>query len=64
MEIDDVGTYWTTDGTDIWQLITFCEQPTATMLNLKTGGRIGGAVGCLNLQPFVKLTPEKKVKSC
>mgnify|MGYP001611372240 FL=1 len=56
----DVGTYWTSDGEDIWQMITFCEFPTATLINLKTGEKIGGAVGSPNLKPFIKLDPSNK----
>ena len=60
MNKDDVGKYYTTDGEDIWQLITYCPEPTATMENIRTKERVGGAVGCLNLKPFVKLIPEQE----
>ena len=58
---DDVSSYYTTNGEDIWQLITYCEFPTATMLNIKTGERVGGAIGSPILKPFIKLVPERRV---
>ena len=61
MNNNDVSKYYTTNGKDIWQLIIYCEYPTATMKNLETGERVGGAVGCLNLKPFVKLIPEREL---
>jgi len=61
MNIKDVGKYYTTDGEDVWELTSYCKEPTATMENIKTGRRIGGAVGCLKLKPFVKLVPERKL---
>jgi len=62
MNEKDIGKYYTTNGEDIWQLISYCREPTATMVDIRTGERIGGAVGCLNLQPFIKLIPEKEIK--
>ena len=47
---------------DIWQMITYCEYPTATMLNIRIGERVGGAVGCPNLQPFKKLVVQGETK--
>ena len=58
---DDVNSYYTTNGEDIWQFIAYCEFPTATMLNIKTGERVGGAIGSLILKPFIKLVPERRV---
>ncbi len=60
MNANDVGKYFTTNGDDIWMLITYCDHPTATMQNVRTGEQ-RDAVGCLNLQPFVKLIPEKEI---
>lgn len=62
MDEDDVGCYYTTNGEDVWQLISYCREPTATMKNLRTEERVGGAVGCLNLKPFIKLVPEKELQ--
>lgn len=55
MKKEDVGKFYTTDGKDIWRLISYCEYPTATMENVETKERINGAVGCLNLKPFKRL---------
>ncbi len=62
MNADDIGKFYTTDGTDIWMLQSYCGQPTVTMVNVRTGDLRGGAVGCLNLQPFKKLVIEEKTK--
>ena len=62
MDVNDVSSYYTTDGEDIWRLVAYCQEPTATMENVETNERVGGAVGCLNLKPFVKLIPEREIK--
>ena len=63
MNADDVGKYYTTDGKDLWQLVSYCRDPTATMQNVRTEQKVGGAIGCLNLQPFIKLVPEREVNN-
>ncbi len=30
MDVNDVGSYYTTDGEDIWRLVAYCQEPTAT----------------------------------
>lgn len=55
------GDLFTTDGQDAWEVKSLCEQPTITLRNLRTGEETGGAVGCLNVQPFIALRPEGKV---
>ena len=55
MKTEDVGKLYTMNGEDVWRLISYCEHPTATLKNIETKERIGGAVGCLNLKPFKKL---------
>ncbi len=49
------GDLFTTDGKDVWELVSFCEVPTATLKNLRTGETTGGGVGCLNLSKFLRL---------
>lgn len=61
MNADDVGKFYTTTGEDTWWMISYCAEPTATMQNIRTGEKVGGAVGCRNLQPFIKLNPEKEL---
>jgi len=56
------GDLFTTDGRDVWELVSFCELPTATVKNLRTGEVRDGAVGCLNLAPFVQLKPAEPIK--
>lgn len=62
MRVEDVGKFFTTNGKDIWQMISACKEPTAMLRNLQTGEEIDGAIGCLNFQDFVKLIPESKLK--
>lgn len=49
---DTVGSFFTTNGQDIWQHIFYCEHPTATLVNLQTQERRGGAVGSPILSEF------------
>ena len=48
---------FTSDGKDVWEVESFCGLPTVTLKNLRTGKKISGAVGCLNLKDFVPLVP-------
>lgn len=52
---------FTIDGKDVWAVETYCELPTITLKNIRTGEKRGGAVGCLNLKDFVKLKPESEI---
>lgn len=58
LSAEDVGKFFTRNGTDIWQMTSSCRQPTATLKNLQTNEETGGAVGCLNLSGFTRLIPE------
>ena len=49
------GDLYTRDGKDAWEVFTYCELPTITMKNLRTGELVGGAVGCRLMAPFEKL---------
>ena len=60
----DVGRFFTTDGEDIWKMIAFCSDPSATMMNVKTGEKVGGSIYSLNLKPFVRLLPEGTDYEC
>ena len=67
MRVTDVGQYFVKEDDknaikEIWMMCSFCEYPSAILENVRTKERVGGAVGCLNLQPFVKLVPEEEVK--
>ena len=41
-----------------WRVMSLCEQPTITLVNLETGSILTGAVGCPNLAHLVRLVPE------
>lgn len=58
---DTVGQYFTIDGDDVWQHITYSSQPTATMLNLNTEERINGTIRYLESKPFIRLIPDGDV---
>ena len=55
------GDLYTTDGKDVWIVQSFCEHPTVTMQNIRSGKSVGGAVGCRNLKDFVKLLPVEPI---
>jgi len=55
----DLGKPFVGPDGELWEVQSYCEIPTVTMINKRTGQRMGGGVGCLNLQPFVPL-----VKDC
>lgn len=56
------GDLFTTNGKDVWQVTSMCESPTITLKNLESGAEIGGAVGCRNVETFVRLIPEVPIK--
>ena len=49
------GDLYTRDGKDVWEVFSYCELPTITMKNLRTGELVEGAVGCRLMSPFEKL---------
>ncbi len=55
---EDVGRLFTTNGEDVWRLIAYCSAPTATMENLETKERVGGAIYSPNLEPFKRLVKD------
>ena len=59
MKAEDVGKYFTTTGEDIWELVLYCEYPTATMENIKTGDKVVGAVNSPALKRFIRFVPEE-----
>lgn len=56
MNEDAVGKLFTTDGTDAWRCVSYCQYPTISYENLETKKCVGGAVGCLNVKDFKPLT--------
>jgi len=61
MNGDDVGKLFTTNGTDAWRCMSYCEHPTISFENLETKQRLGGAVGCLNLRDLKPLVTKSDV---
>lgn len=55
----NVGALFTTSGNDVWRLVGVCALPSATLLNLETGERRGGAIGSPLLGDFKLLLPAK-----
>lgn len=45
MSDDDVGAYYIDEAGVAWRLVGYCRHPTATLENVATGERRGGAVG-------------------
>ncbi len=65
MNTNDIGQYFIRRDKDdaipdVWMMVSSCELPTVTLENVRTGEKIEGAIGCLLLQPFVKLVPEDR----
>jgi hypothetical protein len=56
------GDLYTRDGKDVWEVFTYCELPTITMKNIRTGELVGGAVGCRLMAPFEKLFTANKLR--
>lgn len=55
----DEPVYWLGPDGKVWQLVLYCEHPTATFECLETQERRGGAVGSPILEGFVRLVPEE-----
>lgn len=47
-----LGKFFTTDGTDIWELGTYFDGPSCTLENLKTGDKETFGMGGLTAQRF------------
>ena len=52
-----LGSLYTIDGNDVWEVISYCNQPTVTMRNVRTNDERSGAVGCPLLSEFMLLRP-------
>lgn len=57
LEDMEPGALFTQDGKDVWEVLYFYTLPTITLRNIRTSETISGAIGCLNLKPFVPLKP-------
>lgn len=56
------GDLFTTDGHDVWRVVSCCERPTITLKNMETAEEKGGAVGSLIVQDFIRLIPEQDLE--
>lgn len=54
-DLKDPGDIFTTNGEDVWELMSFALQPSCLMKNLKTGAEEGFAMGGLTAQKFHKI---------
>ena len=56
--------FYTTDGTDIWEMVGYFMQPSCTLRNLKTGKEEMFAMGALTAETFqrIDMTPYFKRK--
>jgi len=50
---------YTKDGSDVWRVVSLCEQPTIRLKNIETEETVGGAVGCLLLSGFQRLVEDQ-----
>ena len=62
MKTADVGKFFTDSYGDVWQMISSCDQPTATMQKVGSNERVGGAIGSLNLCQFDLIQDENAQK--
>ena len=59
MEEEEVGKYYVSEENgELYQFLSYCGTPTATMMNVNTKERVRGAVGSPILKPFKKLVLE------
>lgn len=49
------GQFFTTDGTDIWEKVFYCMQPSCQLRNLKTGDTEDFGMGGLTAQKFHRI---------
>ena len=57
------GDLFTTDGHNVWKVVSYSELPTITLLNMETGEQTRGGVGCRLLADFIRLVPEEKINA-
>ena len=64
MNANDLGAnaFFTTDGTDVWKVRSFCMQPTCILENLETGKSEDFGMGGLIAQSFHKIEMPKEAK--
>lgn len=59
--LDDLGSFWIGPDGGVWELITYCAQPTVSWRNVADPEkRRGGAVGSPITSEFVRLVREEQ----
>ena len=56
----ELGGFYEDGMGQVWEVAVICEHPTMSLENVKTGQRVGGAIGAPIFDGFVKLVPEAK----
>lgn len=56
--IDTNGDYWIDELGEVWKQVAFCAEPTASLENVKTGERVGGACSAPIFDRFTHLVKE------
>ena len=57
---EDMTSYYTDLGNNLYQMIGYCESPTVIMQNIRTGQIDHIVPDCPNAERFIKLIPENK----
>ena len=57
---EDIGNYYVDDNNYIWQMIGWCPEPTAILMNLATKEKEYIIPSCLNAQSYHKLVRESE----
>ena len=55
---DDIMNYYVDKNNSVWQMIGWCPEPTAVLMNLVTKEKIHLIPSCLNAQSYTKLVKE------
>lgn len=58
---EDVGNYYVDDNNYVWQMIGWCSEPTAILMNLATKEKEHIIPSCLNALSYHKLVRENEV---
>lgn len=59
---NDVGELFTTNGRDVWRVVSYAAEPTAVLQNLETGENAQGVVCSPLMSDFVRLTPTEELR--
>jgi len=54
-DLGDISTFFTTDGKDVWKLVSCCMTPSCTLENLQTGAKETFGMGGLTAGTFHRI---------